>query len=91
MIDDPRDATSDPDLDSAISDTEARTASGDPIPAPPDAHDPDGREPMTGPQHTHLQALSEEAGERFDDSLSAKAAAQRIEELEDRLPGRGQD
>ena len=46
---------------------------------------------MTGPQVTHLQALSAEAGEDFDASLDRAGADGRIAELERRLPGRGQD
>jgi hypothetical protein len=45
---------------------------------------------MTGPQQTHLRALCDEAGEPFDDSLSKAEADIRIDELERRLPGRGQ-
>ncbi len=68
----------------------AHTASGEPVPDPGRGTE-DGSAPMTGPQQTHLRALCDEAGERFDDSLSKAEAATRIDELERRLPGRGQD
>ncbi len=54
--------------------------------------DPDdwatGDEPMTGPQKSYLQTLSQEAGEEFDESLSKAEASKRIDELQERT-GRG--
>jgi len=54
--------------------------------------DPDrwvtGDEPMTGPQRSYLQTLSQEAGEEFDEQLSKADASRRIEELQERT-GRG--
>jgi DUF3072 family protein len=47
-----------------------------------------GDEPMTGPQASYLQTLSQEAGEDFDDSLTKAAASERIEELQAKT-GRG--
>ena len=70
---------------------QARTASGEPVPDPGSGTIPDAGEPMTGPQRTHLQTLCAEAGEPFDDSLSGADADRRIQELERRLPARGQD
>ena len=71
------------------SDDQARTATGEPVPDPGHGTE-DGPSPMTGPQLTHLRALCAEAGEPFDDSLSRAEADARIDELERRLPGRGQ-
>lgn len=55
--------------------------------------DPDqwvtGDEPMTGPQASYLQTLSQEAGEEFDETLSKADASRRIDELQERT-GRGQ-
>jgi len=54
--------------------------------------DPDrwvtGDEPMTGPQRSYLQTLSQEAGEEFDEQLTKADASRRIEELQERT-GRG--
>ena len=72
-------------------DEQAHTASGDPVPDPGSGEIAGPAEPMTGPQETHLQTLCAEAGEPFDGSLSSAEAGRRIEELERRLPGRGQD
>jgi uncharacterized damage-inducible protein DinB len=47
-----------------------------------------GDEPMTGPQASYLQTLSQEAGEEFDDGLTKAAASERIEELQAKT-GRG--
>ena len=47
-----------------------------------------GDEPMTGPQASYLQTLSQEAGKDFDDSLTKAAASERIEELQAKT-GRG--
>ena len=47
-----------------------------------------GDEPMTAPQASYLQTLSQEAGEDFDDSLSKAHASERIEELQAKT-GRG--
>ena len=69
---------------------EAHTATGEPVPDPGHGTE-DASAPMTGPQQTHLRALCDEAGEPFDDSLSKVQADTRIDELERRLPGRGQD
>jgi len=68
---------------------QAHTASGKPVPDPGSGEVAGPSEPMTGPQATHLQALCDEAGEPFDDSLSKAEADTRIDELERRLPGRG--
>ena len=68
----------------------AGTASGEPVPNPGTGTEGD-TPPMTAPQSTHLRALCAEAGEPFDDSLSKAEADRRIEELERRLPARGQD
>ena len=70
---------------------QARTVGGDPVPDPGSGRIEGAGGPMTGPQHTHLKALCEEAGEPFDASLPSSEAADRIAELEARLPGRGQD
>ena len=72
-------------------DAQAHTATGEPVPDPGSGAITDTAEPMTGPQRTHLQTLCAEAGEPFDDSLSGAEAERRIEQLERRLPGRGQD
>ena len=45
-----------------------------------------GDEPMTGAQKSYLQTLSEEVGEKFDDSLTKAQASQRIDELKKRNP-----
>ena len=45
-----------------------------------------GDEPMTGAQKSYLQTLSEEVGEKFDDSLSKAEASKRIDELKNRNP-----
>jgi hypothetical protein len=59
---------------------------------PNPAKDPDdwatGDEPMTGPQKSYLQTLSQEAGEEFDDSLNKAEASKRIDELQQQT-GRG--
>jgi hypothetical protein len=47
-----------------------------------------GDEPMTGPQASYLQTLSQEAGESFDETLSKADASKRIEELQAQT-GRG--
>jgi hypothetical protein len=47
-----------------------------------------GDEPMTGPQASYLQTLSQEAGEPFDETLSKADASKRIEELQGKT-GRG--
>ena len=70
---------------------QAHTANGEPIPDPGSGAIPGADEPMTGPQHTYLRALCEEAGEEFDGSLTSAQAGQRIEELESRLPAHGLD
>jgi hypothetical protein len=70
---------------------QAHTASGEPVPDPGSGTIAESGEPMTDPQRTHLQTLCEEAGEPFDGSLSGADADRRIQELERRLPGRGQD
>ena len=60
------------------------------VPTP--QNDPDrwvtGDEPMTGPQKSYLQTLSQEAGEEFDEGLSKAEAGKRIDELQERT-GRG--
>jgi DUF3072 family protein len=54
--------------------------------------DPDdwvtGDEPMTGPQASYLQTLSQQAGEKFDETLTKAEASRRIEELQEKT-GRG--
>ena len=54
--------------------------------------DPDewvtGDEPMTGAQASYLKTLSDEAGERFDETLTKAEASRRIEELQEKT-GRG--
>ena len=40
-----------------------------------------GDEPMTGAQKSYLQTLSEEAGEKFDETLSKAEASKRIDAL----------
>jgi hypothetical protein len=47
-----------------------------------------GDEPMTGPQASYLQTLSQEAGEQFDENLTKAEASRRIEELQEKT-GRG--
>jgi hypothetical protein len=47
-----------------------------------------GDEPMTGPQASYLQTLSQQAGEHFDEKLTKAEASRRIEELQERT-GRG--
>ena len=47
-----------------------------------------GDEPMTGPQHSYLQTLCQEAGEQFDPKLTKAQASQRIEDLQ-ATTGRG--
>jgi hypothetical protein len=54
--------------------------------------DPDtwvtGDEPMTGPQRSYLETLSQEAGEEFDPTLTKAEASERIEQLQ-AATGRG--
>ncbi len=54
--------------------------------------DPDewvtGDEPMTGAQESYLKTLSDQAEEKFDDSLSKADASKKIDELQDKT-GRG--
>jgi hypothetical protein len=54
--------------------------------APNPEKDPDdwstGREPMTGPQRSSLQALCREAGEKFDETLTKATTSKKIEELQ---------
>lgn len=45
-----------------------------------------GDEPMTGAQKSYLQTLSEEVGERFDDTLSKAEASKRIDSLKKANP-----
>jgi DUF3072 family protein len=47
-----------------------------------------GDEPMTGPQASYLQTLSQEAGEEFDPNLNKADASRRIDELQQKT-GRG--
>ena len=72
-------------------DEHAHTATGEPVPDPGSGAIPGADGPMAGPQETHLRALCAEAGEDFDESLTADQARERIADLEARLPGRGQD
>ena len=70
---------------------QARTVTGEPVPDPGSGEVGGAPEPMTEPQQVHLRALCAEAGEDFDETLTGAEAAERIGELERRLPGRGQD
>ena len=47
-----------------------------------------GDEPMTGPQKSYLETLSQQAGEEFDPNLSKADASRRIDELQEKT-GRG--
>jgi hypothetical protein len=47
-----------------------------------------GDEPMTGPQKSYLQTLSQEAGEDVPGDLTKAQASERIDELQ-RETGRG--
>jgi uncharacterized damage-inducible protein DinB len=47
-----------------------------------------GTEPMTGAQASYLKTLSEEAGEKFDDTLDKADASRRIDALQ-QTTGRG--
>jgi hypothetical protein len=47
-----------------------------------------GDEPMTGPQASYLQTLSQQAGEQFDENLTKAEASRRIDELQQKT-GRG--
>jgi len=47
-----------------------------------------GDEPMTGPQESYLQTLSQEAGEEVDTNLTKAEASERIDELQQET-GRG--
>ena len=65
----------------------------EPDQAPPSPEKPTdewvtGDEPMTGPQASYLQTLSQEAGAEFDESLSKADASKRIDELQAQT-GRG--
>jgi len=72
------------------------SASNDPNSQPEGnaAKDPEdwvtGDEQMTGAQASYLKTLSEEAGEKFDDSLTKAEASKRIDELQHET-GRGID
>ena len=61
-------------------------------PTPNPEKDPEdwvtGDEPMTGPQASYLQTLSQEAGEEFDPNLNKADASRRIDELQQKT-GRG--
>ena len=48
-----------------------------------------GDEPMTGAQASYLQTLCEEAGEKFDKTLTKAQASERIDTLQAKT-GRGQ-
>ena len=48
-----------------------------------------GDEPMTGPQASYLETLSQEAGEEFDPKLTKAQASERIEALQSKT-GRGE-
>lgn len=52
--------------------------------------DPDdwktGGEPMTDAQASYLRTLSDEAGERFDPTMTKAQASARIDELQNRSP-----
>ena len=47
-----------------------------------------GEEPMTGPQASYLQTLSQQAGEDVTDELTKAEASERIEQLQEKT-GRG--
>ena len=47
-----------------------------------------GDEPMTGPQASYLETLSQEAGVEFDATLTKAQASERIDELQQKT-GRG--
>ncbi|MBE7190397.1 DUF3072 domain-containing protein [Jatrophihabitans endophyticus] len=47
-----------------------------------------GDEPMTGPQHSYLQTLAQEAGEDVPGDLTKAAASEMIDRLQ-RSTGRG--
>ncbi len=47
-----------------------------------------GNEPMTGAQASYLKTLSDEAGEKFDETISKADASIRIDELQHKT-GRG--
>lgn len=47
-----------------------------------------GDEPMTGPQHSYLNTLAQEAGEQEPDDLSKAEASQEIDRLQHET-GRG--
>ncbi len=49
-----------------------------------------GVEPMTGPQESYLQTLSQEAGVQVDADLTKAEASERIDELQ-QATGRGAD
>lgn len=49
-----------------------------------------GDEPMTGPQESYLQTLSQEAGVQVDADLTKAEASERIDELQ-QATGRGAD
>lgn len=48
-----------------------------------------GDEPMTGPQASYLETLSQEAGEEFDPKLTKAQASEKIESLQ-ASTGRGE-
>jgi hypothetical protein len=76
-----------------MADETQRDADGTPADASNTQKDPEewvtGGEPMTGPQASYLQTLSQEANEPFDERLSKADASKRIDELQQKT-GRGQ-
>lgn len=54
-----------------------------------DPHDwTTGSEPMTGAQHSYLNTLASEAGEKINEALTKAEASEKIEELQQKT-GRG--
>jgi hypothetical protein len=59
-----------------------------PVPEKDPAEWTTGDEPMTGPQHSYLSTLAQEAGVEVPDELSKAEASRLIDELQSRT-GRG--
>jgi hypothetical protein len=77
-----RDGTPDPDRRTSMTDSNARNPEKDP------SDWTTGDEPMTGPQHSYLSTLAQEAGVEVPDSLSKAEASAKIDELQQQT-GRG--
>jgi hypothetical protein len=64
----------------------------DPAPNETPEKDPEdwvtGDEPMTGPQHSYLETLAQEAGEEVEGDLTKADASKLIDDLQERT-GRG--